>query len=52
MEPRLVKVDVCEFTVQELPVRVDSVAVKLTETILPILANPLLFNLVFVILKN
>ena len=30
-----------ELTVQELPVKVDSVAVKLTELMLPILAEPL-----------
>ena len=46
-----------ELTEQELPIKVDSVAVKLTETVLPILAYPLFVLLLKIklncqILKN
>ena len=41
MDPRLLRIKDLEFTKQELPIKVDSVAVKLTKTILPILAVPL-----------
>ena len=39
--PRLLRVKDLELTVQEPPIKVDLVAVKLTEIILPILAEPL-----------
>ena len=40
-----------EFTEQELPTKLDSVAVKLTEIILPIIAVPLFLEL-FIIKIN